>query len=280
MKLVTAQNRNTNRPNIIFIMTDDHAKAAMSAYSNKLIQTPNLDRIANEGIKFNNANVTNAICGPSRAVLLTGKHSHINGFKTNADGFNGNQPTLPKYLQQAGYYTAIIGKWHLSSSPQGFNNYDILLDQGEYYQPQFYNGTDTITNQGYVTNIITDKTILLIEKQKNSHQPFFIMMHHKAPHRSWMPFVDDLKNQQEKDFPLPKTYFDDYSTRSDAARLQDMRVENLYLGYDLKLYLNSAAEETGTGGDKDKTRAKSYSWLYSDLKRMNAQEKAIWEQYY
>ena len=175
---VKAQGHQTKRPNIIFIMTDDHAKLAMSAYSNQLIETPNLDRIAKEGIKFNNANVTNAICGPSRAVMLTGKYSHINGFKTNADGFNGNQATVPKYLQEAGYYTAIVGKWHLSSQPQGFNNYDILIDQGEYYKPRFYNGKDTVTEAGYVTNVITDKTIDLIEQHKNSQQPFFIMMHH------------------------------------------------------------------------------------------------------
>lgn len=270
----------STRPNILFIMTDDHAKRAMSAYSTDLMQTPNLDRIANEGMRFTNACVTNAICGPSRAVILTGKFSHSNGFKTNADGFNGSQPTLPKYLQQVGYYTAIIGKWHLHSAPQGFNLYNILIDQGEYYSPQFYNGSDTVVEKGYVTNIITNKTIQLIENQKNKGRPFFIMMHHKAPHRSWMPYTEDLKNQQEKEFTPPTTFFDDYRSRSNAARLQDMRVENLYLGYDLKVYLKNASEETGTGGDKDKTRGKSFPWLYGDLKRMDAAQKELWEQYY
>ncbi len=176
------------KPNIIFIMTDDHSKRAMSAYSHDLIETPHLDKIAEKGIKFNNAFVTNSICGPSRAVFLTGKFSHINGFKSNdEDVFDGSQPTLPKYLKQAGYYTSVIGKWHLGSVPQGFDKFDILIDQGEYYSPRFFNGKDTVVVPGYATELITEKAIQLFEEQKNSGKPIFLMLHEKAPHRNWLP---------------------------------------------------------------------------------------------
>jgi uncharacterized sulfatase len=179
-------------PNIIFIMSDDHAYQAISAYSNKLIQTPNIDRIAREGVLFKNAFVTNSICGPSRAVILTGKYSHLNGFKDNSSRFNGDQPTLPKILKNKGYAIAIVGKWHLESEPTGFDYWDILPSQGHYYNPDFINmGKDTVY-KGYVTDIITDRAIDWIKNNKS--KPFFMMLHHKAPHRNWMP---PLKYLQE-----------------------------------------------------------------------------------
>ena len=274
----TEQTDQTTRPNIIFIMTDDHAKRAMSAYNNELIETPNLDLIAAEGIKFNKAFVTNSICGPSRAVFLTGKFSHKNGFMSNRDTFEGSQPTLAKYLQQAGYYTAVVGKWHLKSIPQGFNEYSIMIDQGEYYSPQFFNGKDTVAVEGYATSVITNKAIKLLEEQKNSGKPIFLMVHQKAPHRNWMPDVEDLNNGSEKYYELPETFYDDYSTRSQAAINQDMRIENMFLGMDLKLYLKEKqAEETGTGGDPG---APSYSWWERDVNRMNNLQKQIWDKYY
>ena len=266
------------KPNIIFIMTDDHSKRAMSAYSHDLIETPHLDKIAENGIKFDNAFVTNSICGPSRAVFLTGKFSHINGFKSNdEDVFDGSQPTLPKYLKDAGYYTTIIGKWHLGSVPQGFDQFDILIDQGEYYSPRFFNGKDTVVTPGYATDLITEKAIRLFEEQKNSGKPVFMMLHQKAPHRNWLPDVKDLENSKDKEFPLPATFFDDYSTRSQAAVKQDMRIENMFLGYDLKVNLKQEKDETGTGGD---SRNNSFTWLNSDLARMNKEQRMAWDKYY
>lgn len=266
------------QPNIIFIMTDDHAKRAMSAYSHELIRTPHLDQLAEEGIKFNKAFVTNSICGPSRAVFLTGKFSHKNGFMSNRDTFDGSQPTLPKYLQQAGYYTAVVGKWHLKSEPQGFDEFSILLDQGEYYSPQFYDGKETVSVEGYATNIITDKAINLLENQRKSGKPLFLMVHQKAPHRNWMPDVSDLQNGTEKYYELHETFYDDYAGKSDAARNQDMRIDNMFLGYDLKLYLKEKqAEDTGTGGDP---KAPSYTWWENDYNRMTDLQKEIWDKYY
>lgn len=265
-------------PNIIFIMSDDHAKRAVSSYGSDLISTPNIDKIANNGVLFNNAFVTNSICGPSRAVFLTGKFSHINGFMANQDTFNGDQATLPKYLQQAGYYTSVMGKWHLKSTPQGFDEYSILLDQGEYYNPQFYDGTDTTIADGYSTTVITDKAISVLEKQKEHNKPVFLMVHHKAPHRNWMPDTTHLVNGEEKIYPIPESFYDNYEGRSAAATEQDMRVDDMFLGMDLKLFLeNGMEDETGTGGN---STAPSYQWWLRDYNRMNDAQKAAWDSYY
>lgn len=278
-KKIASGNKDSQKPNIIFIMTDDHAKKAMSAYSDDLIKTPNLDRIAKEGIQFDNAFVTNSLCGPSRAVFLTGKYSHINGFRANFDKFNGDQPTLPKYLKTAGYYTAIVGKWHLVSIPQGFDEYSIMIDQGEYYSPRFFDGKDTVSVKGYATDIITDKAIKILEQQKDSGKPVFLMVHQKAPHRDWMPNVSDLENSKEKYYQLPETFFDDYKNRTQAASLADMRIEDMFLGYDLKLYLKNPQEETNSGGDKN-SAMNSYNWLLSEYESMTTVQKAMWDKYY
>jgi len=265
-------------PNIIFIMTDDHAVDAISAYGSNLISTPHIDRIAKHGMQFDNAFVTNSICGPSRAVIMTGKFSHKNGFKSNRDTFDGNQATLPKYLQQAGYYTAIAGKWHLKSTPQGFDEYSVLLDQGEYYSPQFYNGTDTTVVEGYATNVITDKALQVLDTQKDGEKPIFLMIHHKAPHRNWMPDTTHLSSGKEKVYPFPETFWDDYKTRTDAASKQDMRIENMFLGMDMKLMLPNAQEdETGTGGDP---KAPSYTWWMRDYNLMTDDQREVWDAYY
>ena len=178
------------RPNIIFMMTDDHTSQAMSCYGGNLIKTPNMDRIAAEGIRLDNCYAVNALSGPSRACILTGKFSHVNGFTDNASTFDGNQPTFPKMLQEAGYQTAMIGKWHLISEPQGFDHYSILTGQGEqgdYYSPDFLEDGKRIREEGYVTDVITDKAIDFIEHRDKS-KPFMMMYHHKAPHRNWMPW--------------------------------------------------------------------------------------------
>lgn len=276
------ENHQTNEaasmPNIIFIMTDDHAVDAISAYNDKLIRTPNIDRIAKQGLQFNEAFVTNSICGPSRAVILTGKMSHKNGFMANTDVFDGNQASLPKYLQKAGYYTSIQGKWHLKTEPQGFDEYNILIDQGEYYQPRFYNGTDTSVTEGYTTNVITDKALAVLQKKKKSDKPIFLMVHHKAPHRNWMPDTTHLINGKEKEYPLPETFWDDYDSRSKAAKEQDMRIENMFLGMDMKMKLeNGQASETGTGGNPT---APSYKWWMRDYDRLTEAQQQVWDAYY
>ncbi len=212
------------KPNIIFIMSDDHAYQAISAYNSDLIETPNIDKIANQGIKFNKAFVTNSICAPSRAVILTGKFSHLNGVPGNGQVFDGNQQTFPKILQQNGYQTSMIGKWHLKSHPTGFDYYNVLPGQGDYFNPNFIEqGKDTIYC-GYVTDIITELSVNWL-KNRDKTKPFLLMMHHKAPHRSWMPALKNLELFDDKDFPLPKTFYDDYEDRV-ALKEQMLTVKN------------------------------------------------------
>lgn len=212
------------RPNIIFIMSDDHAYQAISAYNSGLIETPNIDKIANQGIKFNKSFVTNSICAPSRAVILTGKFSHLNGVPGNAQKFNGNQQTFPKILQQNGYQTAMIGKWHLKSHPTGFDYWNILPGQGDYYNPDFIKlGKDTVYN-GYVTDVITELSIDWLNN-RDENKPFCLLMHHKAPHRSWMPAIKNLELFDDKDFTLPINFYDNYMGR-DALKKQMLTVKN------------------------------------------------------
>lgn len=261
------------QPNIIFMMTDDHTTQAMTCYGGTLIQTPNLDRIANEGIRFDNCYVTNAISGPSRACILTGKFSHINGFKDNySSAFDGDQQTFPKLFQKAGYQTAMIGKWHLISEPQGFDYWTILSgdhEQGHYYQPEFNENGKIITEQGYVTDIVTDKTIRYLENRDKS-KPFMIMYHQKAPHRNWMPAQRHLGKFNDVVFKEPSNLFDDYETRSRAAYEQDMSIEKtLRERWDLKI---ATREELNDTTNKDK--------FYDAYHRMTDEEKDRWDQAY
>ena len=178
--------------NILFIMCDDHSYQTISAYDQRYIETPNIDRIANEGVRFTNSFVANSISGPSRACMLTGKHSHANGFTNNSTRFDGSQLTFPKLLQQAGYQTAVVGKWHLASTPTGFDYWDILIGQGEYYDPYFIRNGEKIQREGYATNITTDVAINWLENLRDDSKPFCLLLHHKAPHRTWMPDTCDL----------------------------------------------------------------------------------------
>lgn len=226
------------KPNILFIMSDDHAVQAIGAYGHpvsKLAPTPNIDRIAEQGALFTANYCGNSICGPSRAAILTGKHSHMNGFMRNtSNGFDGSQQTLPKILQENGYLTAVIGKWHLVSEPTGFDFWQILNDQGEYNNPDFITGTDTTQYMGYATDIITDLTLEWLGNRDQS-KPFFLMMHHKAPHRNWIPAERHYNLYDDVTFPVPATYFDDYKGRSAAAR-QEMNIyRDMYEGHDLKM---------------------------------------------
>ena len=226
------------RPNIIFIMTDDHTTQAMSCYGGNLIETPNMDRIADEGMRFDNCYATNALSGPSRACILTGKFSHKNGFTDNASTFDGSQLTFPKVMRENGYATGVVGKWHLISKPQGFDHWSILLgqnEQGNYFKPVFYENGTVVKEDGYVTDVITDKAIEFID-DVHDEKPFMLMLHHKAPHRNWMPAPRHLGIFNDTVFPEPETLFDDYVGRGEAARSQDMNIENtLEDEWDLKL---------------------------------------------
>jgi len=226
------------RPNIIFIMTDDHTTQAMSCYGGNLIETPNMDRIADEGMRFDNCYATNALSGPSRACILTGKFSHKNGFTDNTSKFDGTQLTFPKVMRENGYATGVVGKWHLISEPQGFDHWSILLGQGEqgnYYRPVFHENGTVVKDDGYVTDVITDKAIEFID-DVHDEKPFMLMLHHKAPHRNWMPAPRHLGIFNDTVFPEPETLFDDYEGRGEAARSQDMNIGNtLDDEWDLKL---------------------------------------------
>lgn len=229
-------------PNIIYIMSDDHAYQAISAYGGvlkALAPTPNIDRIAAHGMRFDRCLVTNSISGPCRAVVLTGKYSHLNGFINN-DGqapFDGSQQTFPKLLQRAGYITAMIGKWHLESNPTGFDHWEILPGQGNYYNPDFITSTGKHREKGYVTEIITGKCISWLEEARKKGGPFMLMMHHKAPHREWQPGPNELSLYKDVNFPEPSTLFDDYSGRGTAERSQDMTIsKTMRMEEDLKMY--------------------------------------------
>ena len=223
------------RPNILFIFSDDHAYQSISAYGSLVNKTPNLDRIANEGMRFDRAFVTNSICGPSRAVVLTGKYGHLNGFVTNGNTFNGNQQTVSKLLQTAGYETAVIGKWHLKSTPIGFDYYHVLIGQGPYYNPPMKTTDGPVNHIGYTTEIITDQTLEYLKERRDPDKPFFLMYQHKAPHRNWQPGPDEINNYNNETIPEPITLFDDYQGRTSAARNQAMTVKEHLTRYDLKL---------------------------------------------
>jgi len=226
--------RAVKRPNIIFIMTDDHASHAMSCYGSKINKTPNLDRIAQGGMRYDNCFCTNSICAPCRAVILTGKHSHINGVIDNRKTFDGSQQTFPKLLQKAGYQTAMIGKWHLKTDPTGFDYWNVLPGQGTYYNPAMKEMGQQKKYTGYTTDIITDHALKWL-KGRNKDKPFCLMYHHKAPHRAWEPGPKHLTMYDDVTMPEPKTLFDDYSGRGRAAKEQDMSIEKTMNARDLKL---------------------------------------------
>ncbi|WP_343746904.1 sulfatase [Chitinophaga sp.] len=232
-----SQQQPQKQPNIIFIFSDDHAYQAISAYGSKLAQTPNIDRIARQGVLFRNALVTNSICGPSRATLLTGKYSHINGYTLNEKKFNVGQQLFPKLLQQNGYQTAWIGKWHLGNLPEGFDFWRILNNQGQYYNPDFIGPRDTTRVEGYVTNLITQFSVDWLNHRDTS-KPFFLVVGEKATHREWLPDIQDLGAYDDKTFPLPATFRDTYKNRI-AAQNQDMTIDKtMRLKEDLKVHVN------------------------------------------
>ncbi len=227
-----------DRPNIVFIFSDDHAFQAISAYGDqrKLLDTPNIDRIGREGVRFDRCLVPNSICGPSRASILTGKYSHLNGFYNNTNSrFDGSQQTFPKLLQAAGYQTAIVGKWHLISEPTGFNYWHILPGQGVYYNPPMIDNGRQVKHEGYTTDIITDLSLEWL-KDRDKSKPFVLMCQHKAPHREWSPPLRHLGHDKDRKHPEPDSLFDDYAGgRGLAWRDQDMTLEKTFTNLDAKL---------------------------------------------
>ena len=232
--LAAAPAANPPRPNIIFIMSDDHAAHAISAYGSKVNRTPGLDRLAQEGMLFQNTFVTNSICTPSRAAILTGKYSHLDGV-TVFNRFDGSQQTVAKLLQQSGYYTGMIGKWHLGSDPTGFDHWEIFPGQGSYDDPILYTTTGEKAYTGrYATDLVTDLAVEFVQKQPKD-RPFFLMLHHKAPHRPWTPDEAHRKMFEGRSFPEPPTFWDDYQTRTDALRENEQRISADLTRRDLKL---------------------------------------------
>ena len=258
----STQKQENQRPNILFIMSDDHAYQAISAYGHGLNKTPNIDRLAEEGAIFTRACVTNSICAPSRAVLLTGKHSFLNGKVDNMFPFDWNQPNFPKLMQANGYQTAMIGKIHLDGIPQGFDFSMVLPGQGEYYNPDFLINGEKIRKEGYCTEIITETMLDWLKNKRDQSKPFCALYHQKAPHRNWLPAPKYLNLYDDITFDPPANFFDDYKGRGRAAREQEMEIDgHAQWGHDFKLIVDPNGDSTG---------------FMRDLNRMNPEQRANW----
>lgn len=265
---IDLMNSSRKQPNILFIFTDDHAVQSISAYGSKINKTPNIDRIADEGVTFDRCYCCNSICAPSRAAILTGKHSHANGLMTNMTPFNNDQPTLPKYLQTAGYQTAIIGKWHLRGTPQGFDYWKILPGQGNYYNPDFKDKDGIERYEGYCTDITTRFAIDWLD-ERDKTKPFLLMCQHKAPHRTWAPGPDHLTMYDDVEIPEPDTLFDDYANRIEALKENEMMVgAHLMEEYDLKI----------AGSERKDVLGRAFK--NPELKRMTDEQREKWDAAY
>jgi arylsulfatase A-like enzyme len=241
--VIVAPARDEGRPNIVFIMSDDHAAHAIGAYGSRVNQTPNLDRLAREGMILTSVFATNSICTPSRAAILTGQYSHVNGV-TMFNRFDSSRMTVPRLLEAGGYYTGMIGKWHLGSDPVGFDRWEILPGQGAYVNPILYTATGEKTYTGrYVTDVITDLAIDFV-KNRPRNRPFFLMMHHKAPHRPWEPDAAHGARFTDRWIPEPETFWDSYDTRTDALHENQQRVAADLTRRDLKLQPPASLEGT------------------------------------
>ena len=254
--------------NIVYIMTDDHTAQMMSCYDTRHIETPNLDRIARDGVRFTNSFVANSLSGPSRACMLTGKHTSENRFFDNSTCvFDAEQQTFPKLLQKAGYQTAVVGKWHLGTMPTGFDYWEVIPGQGDYYNPSFITmERDTIIEKGYLTNIITDKSLEWIDK-RDKERPFCILIHHKAVHRNWLPELKYLNEYEDKTFALPDTFYDEYEGRP-AAEAQEMHIlKDMDIIYDNKMM------------HKDKNTLYKGAYM-SFIGRLTPEERKIYDEAY
>lgn len=264
--------KEVKKMNILYIMSDDHSYQTISAYDQRYIQTPNIDRIGSEGVIFRNSFVANSISGPSRACMLTGKHSHKNGFTDNAHTFDGGQQTYPKLLQQAGYQTAVVGKWHLTSDPTGFDYWNILIGQGDYYNPVFIDNGEQKQIEGYATNITTDLALDWLDNKRNKDKPFCLLLHHKAPHRTWMPDTCDLGMFDDITFQLPENFYDTYENRLAASQQEMSIIHDMDLVYDLKMADKGNEIHTASPGLEEAGRN-----MYN---RLNPDQKEKWDAYY
>ena len=255
--------------NIVYIMTDDHTAQMMSCYDTRYMETPNLDRIAADGVRFTNSFVANSLSGPSRACMLTGKHSCANRFYDNTTCvFDSTQQTFPKLLQKAGYQTAVIGKWHLESLPTGFDYWEIVPGQGDYYNPDFITMQDgTVHRHGYITDIITDDAIDWMENGRDKGKPFCLLIHHKAIHRNWMADTTHLSLYEDRTFPVPETFYDDYAGRTAAAAQEMSIAKDMDPIYDLKMLAPG----------KDSRLRHTYETM---LSRMDKEQRAAWDRFY
>lgn len=263
------------RPNILFIMSDDHAYQAISAYDDKLLQTPNIDRIADEGMLFTNACVSNSICAPSRATILTGKHTHINGKIDNLMPFDTSQVTFPQIFQQEGYQTAMFGKLHFGNNPKGVDEFMILPGQGYYLNPDFNTPRGDTTIMGYVTDIITDLTLNWLKDERDPKKPFMMMYMHKAPHRPWWPNPEKFAEFTQKQFPEPETLFDDYSNRGTAAKDAEMNLlTHMMYSHDSKV----RPEVLERMGEKASPKVEEFeNGFYGPYGRATAEQKAKYD---
>ncbi|WP_343330801.1 sulfatase [Polaribacter staleyi] len=231
--------QSNSQKNIILIITDDHAYQAISAYNDRLANiapTPNIDKLANNGVRFDRSYVGNSICAPSRATILTGKHSHLNGIKTLKEKFDGSQPTIANILQKNGYETSFFGKWHLKNNPVGFTNWDVLIGQGDYYNSDFKTTEGNTRSKGYVTDVITDKAINWLDATREKEKPFLMIVGHKAPHANWLPPVKYLTTFDDIDIPEPNNLFDNHSENGLGVKETDMTIEEMPMGWYCQLW--------------------------------------------
>ncbi len=266
------------RPNILYIMTDDHSFQTISAYGHpisKLAPTPNIDRLAREGMLFRQAFVENSLSTPSRACLMTGLYSHQNGQRQLGKGIDSTKTFFSELLQEAGYQTGVVGKWHMQCEPKGFDYYHVLWDQGNYYNPDFRSkdsNSKYIREEGYATNLITDHSIEFLDNRDKT-KPFCLLVHHKAPHRNWKPDTQYLNLYEDVEFPYPDTFHDNYDTRCSAAHTQDMTIDKtMTLVYDLKV---SELKDTAPYNKEWNVNA-----ITSLLDRMTPEQRQAWEDAY
>ena len=265
------------RPNIVFIFSDDHAPHAIGAYNGWLKSvnpTPNIDALAASGMLFRNSFCTNSICGPSRAVIQTGKHSHKNGFMNNGNSFDWNQQTFPKLLQQAGYTTALYGKSHLQGKPQGYDDWKVLPGQGLYYNPDLITPEGRVRVEGHCTDVVTDLAVEWLKEGRDGSKPFMLMVQHKAPHRNWMPALRHLSLYDDMQMPEPNTLFDKWHDNAPPARFQELEIDrHMHLNFDLFVDLTPDFDAEAAEGGTDRS-------AWQNMKRMSQEQLTAWRGFY
>lgn len=271
------QTSGDQKPNIVFIFSDDHAPHAIGAYNGWLKSvnpTPRIDELAKQGMLFEKSFCTNSICGPSRAVIMTGKHSHKNGFMNNGNTFNWNQQTFPKILRKAGYTTALYGKSHLKGNPKGFDDWKVLPGQGDYYNPDLITPKGRVRIDGHCTDVVTDLAVEWLKAGRDKTKPFMLMVQHKAPHRNWMPALRHLPLYDDVKIPEPATLFDKWEDNAPPARHQELEIDrHMDINYDL--FLDLTADYEGTPSQKRQDRS-----AWRNMKKMTKDQLSSWRAFY